>query len=36
MIESLGDERIDIFARNTREGWDSWGNEIKEEKQISD
>lgn len=33
MIEPLGNERIDIFARNTREGWDVWGNEIKEETQ---
>ena len=28
MIEPLGDKRIDIFARNTRDGWDCWGNEV--------
>lgn len=28
MIEHLGDKRIDIFAREKREGWDVWGNEI--------
>ena len=30
-IESLYGKhipRIELFARNTREGWDSWGNEI--------
>jgi N6-adenosine-specific RNA methylase IME4 len=28
MIEILGEPRIDVFARNTREGWDVWGDEI--------
>ena len=28
MIQDLGDERLDIFARNTRDGWDVWGNEV--------
>jgi N6-adenosine-specific RNA methylase IME4 len=32
-IEQLfGDvNRIELFARNTREGWDSWGNEVGDE-----
>lgn len=28
MIEPLGNERIDIFARQKRKGWDVWGNEV--------
>ena len=28
LIENLGKEKIDIFARNTRHGWDVWGNEV--------
>jgi len=28
LIESLGENRIDIFARQKREGWDVWGNEV--------
>ena len=28
MIESLGESRIDLFARKEREGWDVWGNEL--------
>ena len=28
MVEVLGDKRIDLFARNTRDGWDVWGNEV--------
>ena len=28
LIKDLGDKRIDIFARKKREGWDSWGNEV--------
>lgn len=28
MIEKLGKPRIDLFARNKREGWDVWGNEV--------
>ena len=27
-IEPLGNDRIDIFARKERDGWDVWGNEI--------
>ena len=25
--------RIELFAREKKDGWDSWGNEIKEETQ---
>ena len=29
IIELVGDlPRIELFARQTAEGWDSWGNEI--------
>jgi N6-adenosine-specific RNA methylase IME4 len=28
LIEPLGDIRIDIFARQKRDGWDVWGNEV--------
>ena len=28
MVEVLGNKRIDIFARNKRDGWDVWGNEV--------
>jgi N6-adenosine-specific RNA methylase IME4 len=28
LIEPLGENRIDIFARQKREGWDVWGNEV--------
>lgn len=28
LIEPLGETRIDIFARQKREGWDVWGNEV--------
>tara|TARA_R100001509_G_scaffold80283_1_gene45113 strand:- start:682 stop:1113 length:432 start_codon:yes stop_codon:yes gene_type:complete len=28
MIEPLGNDRIDIFARQKRKGWDVWGNEV--------
>jgi len=26
--ETFGDKRIDMFARNKRNGWDVWGNEV--------
>ena len=28
MIESLSENRIDVFARQLRNGWDVWGNEV--------
>ncbi len=28
MVEGMGKDRIDIFARKEREGWDVWGNEV--------
>jgi len=29
IIELVGDlPRIELFARQTAEGWDSWGNEV--------
>ena len=29
IIELMGDlPRIELFARETAEGWDSWGNEV--------
>lgn len=30
MIESMfpNTAKIELFARNIREGWDSWGNEV--------
>lgn len=34
MIENLSpDPRIEIFARNKREGWDVWGNQAPKEQQ---
>ena len=34
IVNSSGDlPRIELFARETAEGWDSWGNEIQEEKE---
>ena len=30
LIERFGEPRIDIFARRYREGWDVWGDEVKE------
>lgn len=28
LIQSLGEPRIDLFARHKRDGWDCWGNEV--------
>lgn len=29
IVELVGDvSRIELFARQTAEGWDSWGNEL--------
>lgn len=27
-IEHLGEKRLDLFARKSREGWDVWGDEL--------
>tara|TARA_R110000765_G_scaffold353808_2_gene443733 strand:- start:37 stop:633 length:597 start_codon:yes stop_codon:yes gene_type:complete len=36
IVELCGDlPRIELFARQKVEGWDSWGNEFEEEKQMS-
>jgi len=36
LIESIPnlDPKIELFARNYRKGWDSWGNEIIDDNQI--
>ena len=34
MIEPLGENRIDIFARTQREGWDVWGNEVESDIEL--
>lgn len=35
MIESLGiSPKIELFARNKRQGWDTWGNEVPKETQM--
>jgi len=36
MIEPLGENRIDIFARQKREGWDVWGNEVESDIQLGE
>jgi N6-adenosine-specific RNA methylase IME4 len=28
LIDSLGSDKIDLFARNKRTGWDYWGDEL--------
>ncbi len=36
LIESISDEkRIELFARNKREGWDSWGNEVESDIEFA-
>ena len=36
MIEALypDSKRLEMYARNTRDGWVSWGNEIEEQKEV--
>jgi len=35
LIESISDEpRIELFARQRREGWDAYGNEVPSEVQM--
>jgi len=36
LIESLGEPRIDIFARQKRDGWDVWGNEVESNIDLND
>jgi len=37
LIESISDEpRLELFARNKRKGWASWGNEIDSDIQMSE
>ena len=33
-IEVLGENRVDLFARKQREGWDVWGNEVDSDVEI--
>ena len=34
LIEGISEEpRIELFARNRKEGWDAWGNEVPNEEQ---
>ena len=34
IVELVGDlPRIELFARQTAEGWDSWGNELPKESE---
>eukprot|EP00919_Chromeraceae_sp_WS-2016_P071209 GHVR01168676.1.p1 GENE.GHVR01168676.1~~GHVR01168676.1.p1 ORF type:complete len:183 (-),score=12.58 GHVR01168676.1:1894-2442(-) len=35
MIEPLGENRIDIFARQTKDGWDVYGNEVKSDIELT-
>lgn len=35
MIESLGETRIDLFAREKKVGWDVWGNEVESDIDLS-
>lgn len=28
LIKDLGEKRVDIFARQRRDGWDAWGDEV--------
>lgn len=33
-IEHLGQNRIDLFARKKRNGWDVWGNEVESDIEL--
>jgi len=36
LIESISPEpRLELFARNKRDGWDSWGNEVESDIDLS-
>ena len=34
LIEPLGSDRADIFARNKRPGWSVWGNEVESDFEL--
>jgi len=35
-VEKIADPpRIELFARSKRQGWDSWGNEVKSDISLS-
>jgi len=34
LVAPLGQPRIDLFARNKREGWDVWGNEVESDIEL--
>lgn len=34
MVETLGEPRIDLFARRKRFGWDCWGNEVESDIEL--
>jgi len=34
MIKVLGENRIDVFARQQRKGWDVWGNEVESDIKL--
>lgn len=35
IVELLGDvPRIELFARQRADGWDAWGNEVPEDKEV--
>lgn len=37
LIEAVSDSpRLELFARNRREGWDSWGNEVNNDLSLVD
>jgi N6-adenosine-specific RNA methylase IME4 len=35
LIEPLGDRRVDLFARSSRDGWDVWGDEVESDVDLN-
>jgi len=35
MVSSLGENKVILFARKQRDGWDVWGNEVKLDESIT-
>ena len=35
LVSRLGDKRIDLFARQKREGWDVWGDEVESDIDLT-